>query len=86
MDTSFEQKVRERAYHLWLDDGMAHGCAEDHWLRAEQALAAELTPTAFAIPADAPRKPAQTVPAVTTRATKPTSRAKKAPARKAARH
>lgn len=78
MDTSFEQKVRERAYHLWLDDGMAHGCAQDHWLRAEKALAAEC---AIALPSSS--TPASAGSAKTVR---PATKSKKAPARKTARH
>jgi hypothetical protein len=41
MDTSFEQKVRERAYHIWLADGMSDGRALDHWARAEHVVAME---------------------------------------------
>lgn len=79
MDTSFEQKVRERAYRLWLDDGMAHGCAEDHWLRAEKALAAEC---AIAIPSSSTMAPA----AARAKTGRPATKSKKAPARKTARH
>ena len=35
---SFEEQVRERAYHIWLADGMADGHAHEHWVYAEQAL------------------------------------------------
>lgn len=31
--------IAEQAYFLWLDDGMAHGKAEQHWALAEKLLA-----------------------------------------------
>ncbi|MBP2298615.1 hypothetical protein J2850_001298 [Azospirillum picis] len=34
-----EQRIRERAYAIWLDEGCPHGRDSEHWLRAEQALA-----------------------------------------------
>ncbi|MGU3359350.1 DUF2934 domain-containing protein [Methylobacterium sp. M6A4_1b] len=39
---AFEQQVRERAYHIWEDEGRVIGQAEAHWLRAENDL---LTPS-----------------------------------------
>ena len=33
--------VAERAYELWLKDGMSHGKAEHHWMMAEKLLRAE---------------------------------------------
>lgn len=38
MDYAFEQKVRERAYEIWMAAGMADGVADEHWLRAEQSV------------------------------------------------
>jgi hypothetical protein len=38
MNISFEDQIRERAYHLWLAGGMADGMAHEHWLSAEQAV------------------------------------------------
>ncbi|MDP2344219.1 MAG: DUF2934 domain-containing protein [Deltaproteobacteria bacterium] len=32
------QKVRERAYYLWLEEGRPEGRAFEHWQRAEQQL------------------------------------------------
>jgi hypothetical protein len=26
--------IRERAYHIWVDEGQPHGRELDHWLRA----------------------------------------------------
>ena len=40
MDMSFEDHVRERAYHIWLSGGMADGQAHEHWVMAEQAMKA----------------------------------------------
>ncbi len=37
---SFEDQVRERAYHIWLSGGMADGMAHEHWAMAEQAVKA----------------------------------------------
>ncbi len=32
--TDREDKVRERAYGIWEEEGYPHGRAEDHWQRA----------------------------------------------------
>ena len=29
-----ETAIRERAYQIWIEEGMPDGKAEDHWLRA----------------------------------------------------
>ena len=39
MDGNFEVQVRQRAYELWLTDGMVAGRDRDHWLAAERELA-----------------------------------------------
>lgn len=31
-----EQKIRERAYKIWQDEGQPEGREHDHWSRAEQ--------------------------------------------------
>jgi hypothetical protein len=33
-----QQRIQERAYALWLEDGCQHGRAHEHWLRAEREL------------------------------------------------
>jgi hypothetical protein len=38
MDVSLEEKVRLRAYELWLSDGSVHGRDWDHWYTAECEL------------------------------------------------
>ena len=45
---SFEQQVRERAYHIWISAGMADGKADEHWILAERALLREQAPKAAA--------------------------------------
>src|SRR4051794_20584922 len=39
----FEQRVRERAYFLWENEGRGHGRDVEHWLICEEATRAELT-------------------------------------------
>lgn len=63
MDMSFEDQVRERAYHIWMSAGMEDGMAHEHWALAEQAVVAEIKPAkkaaakkAVAVKAPAVRK------------------------------
>ncbi len=42
MDASFEQKIRQRAYDIWVAAGK-DGLAESHWLSAERAVMGEIT-------------------------------------------
>ena len=51
MDAIFEQAVRERAYALWLEDGMVHGMDRAHWITAETAIKRQIANAA------APRAP-----------------------------
>lgn len=89
METDVQQRIRERAYAIWLEEGCPHGRDSDHWLQAEQDITASLTETApvalataaEAVPASAP-KPKRTTPSTTTAPKK--TPAKKAPAKKAA--
>lgn len=39
MNKPHHAAIAEQAYFLWLDDGMAHGKAEQHWALAEKLLA-----------------------------------------------
>lgn len=50
MSVDVEQRIRDRAYAIWLDEGRPHGRDADHWLQAERAIRAE----AAAIPDHAP--------------------------------
>ncbi len=40
-ERTHDQRVRERAYHLWLDEGCPEGRAEDHWDKARELVAIE---------------------------------------------
>jgi len=37
----YEQRVRERAYHLWEADGMPHGRDIEYWERARELIGME---------------------------------------------
>jgi hypothetical protein len=41
MDEAWREKVRERAYAIWLRAGSPDGRAEQFWLMAEEELLAE---------------------------------------------
>ena len=41
MDEAWRQKVRERAYAIWVREGSPEGQAEQFWLMAEEELRAE---------------------------------------------
>lgn len=74
MDIAFEQKVRERAYEIWLAAGMMDGMAHEHWCAAERDLS---VPKALKAKASAKAKPATAKKATTA---KPgAAKAKKAP-------
>ena len=36
-----EEKIRERAYAIWLDQGSSDGRDQEHWLEAEKEIAKE---------------------------------------------
>lgn len=71
---SFEEQIRERAYHIWLAGGQADGQAIEHWVCAEQALrgeAADAEPVVILTKAAAkPRKAAAAKPVAKAKATK----------------
>ena len=37
-DAALRQKIEERAYHIWLENGGGQGDHECHWLQAEREL------------------------------------------------
>jgi hypothetical protein len=41
MDEAWRERVRERAYAIWLREGSPDGRAEQFWLMAEEELLAE---------------------------------------------
>jgi hypothetical protein len=45
-----EQRIRERAYHLWEADGCPHGNADEYWERARELIGMESNPTAGQLP------------------------------------
>jgi len=53
-----EQTIRERAYHLWIEDGRREGAADFHWLAAQrESLTASLA-TFARITVDQPKSSA----------------------------
>ncbi len=40
------ERIRDRAFSFWENDGRPEGRAWEHWLRAETEIASERTPTA----------------------------------------
>ena len=38
MDQTLTDRIRERAYEIWVAGGCPHGAAEDHWLAAEREI------------------------------------------------
>ena len=50
MSDDLEQRIRERAYHLWELDGCPHGRDLEYWERARELIAIEDNPTAGQLP------------------------------------
>ena len=75
MATRHEERIRERAYHLWRQSGGQQGSEMDHWLQAEREMA-EAAP-ASAGPAQASKKaapaPKETAPAPKKAAARPSA-------------
>ncbi len=42
-DPEYQDKVRERAYHLWEADGRPHGSDREYWERARELVDMELS-------------------------------------------
>ena len=40
MDQSLENRIRERAYEIWVAHDCVHGQADQHWLAAEREIMA----------------------------------------------
>jgi hypothetical protein len=51
MDQSLENRIRERAYEIWIAHGCVHGQADQHWLAAEREILATSTPALAREPA-----------------------------------
>ncbi|WP_262027787.1 DUF2934 domain-containing protein [Microvirga sp. Mcv34] len=41
MDKQIEERIRERAYELWMRHGSIHGKADEFWYQAERELLGE---------------------------------------------
>jgi hypothetical protein len=39
-DRDLEQRIRERAFFLWIEQGRPEGCDQEHWRQAESELTA----------------------------------------------
>lgn len=60
-DSDHIERVRRRAYAIWMDEGQVHGRDHEHWHQAEREIAAETG--AHAPPAAAePREPSRAAP------------------------
>jgi hypothetical protein len=46
MRDDIEQKIRQRAYHLWRESGCSDGEADRHWLAAEREVLAAFAASA----------------------------------------
>ena len=53
-----EQIIRERAYHLWIEDGRRDGVADTHWLAAQRDILKATLSTFARITADQPKSSA----------------------------
>jgi hypothetical protein len=49
-DETEQQRIRQRAYHLWEADGRPEGRAEEYWERARELIGIEESPHAGEIP------------------------------------
>jgi hypothetical protein len=57
MNKDREQHIRERAYHIWLEEGRPEGRDREHWQRAERELQPEQNSEAEAPPTSGPYEP-----------------------------
>lgn len=44
MGLSLEERIRQRAYEIWEQEGRPDGRDREHWLRAEAEITAEKRP------------------------------------------
>ena len=71
MEQSLEQRIRERAYTLWLENGCAEGNAEQHWIAAEREVLAMMTAQTPVSAASAARRSSKARATPTTAAPRP---------------
>jgi Protein of unknown function (DUF2934) len=43
-DETLEDRIRSRAFQIWLDEGQPAGCDRQHWERAKMELAGKSPP------------------------------------------
>lgn len=53
-EEELNRRIRDRAYQIWLDEGMPEGRAEDHWELARLAIAHEDGQEATLVPVEKP--------------------------------
>ncbi len=53
-DEARQQRIRERAYHLWEADGSPHGRHDEYWERARELIGMEESAGAGQIPVRPP--------------------------------
>ncbi|MGC2415595.1 MAG: DUF2934 domain-containing protein, partial [Stellaceae bacterium] len=41
MQSDRQERISERAYHIWIAEGRVHGHHSEHWHRAEREIAEE---------------------------------------------
>jgi hypothetical protein len=51
MEQNLSERIRERAYEIWVANGSPEGEAEKHWLTAEKEILATLAPAVPNAPA-----------------------------------
>ena len=51
MTKSLEDKIRQRAYELWEQDGRVHGRSDEHWLKASLEVIGAMAEGELAHPA-----------------------------------
>ncbi len=56
MDQTVEDRIRTRAYLIWLEEGQPHGQDAEHWARAEAEVAANGAPAPAEPKRAAPRR------------------------------
>ena len=83
MDQTMTDRIRERAYEIWVASGRPHGAAEDHWLAAEREIfnTPRAGPECKIFDAEILDVP-QAALAVQSRVVKKSSRAPRAPAKR----
>jgi hypothetical protein len=67
-----EERIRERAYRLWVEEGRPHGKDAEHWQRARELLALEADREEGRQEADKRGKPVEPVSVPTKRGEFPT--------------